>query len=343
MLRNSIKVALGSAFINVAIKRATHEHGFILVLHRVVERCEDACLPHNSAYCISKSRFTHLLCFLKHHFQLVGLEEVLANTPSQKPKLALTFDGGWGDNYRHAFPVLQKLSIPATMFLSTAYIGEARGFWWESVARRLWNKPETVDQERLIMALAGSGIDPYIELFDTEKKHTRSRLIARFIQQLNQLDPIYLNRLVADIFFDGRGHAMNWQEVAFMERSGLIRFGANGHEHYDLTRLPPVAYTEDVLISQRLLEQNCTKPLKQYAYPGGAHHADLHQLLSSLGFTHGLSSDSGVLRQGVNQYALPRIEVNQRAAEQPSLLAWRILQAQRKSSKLLCASDFSYA
>jgi len=38
--------------------------------------------------------------------------------------VVITFDDGYGDFYRHAFPVLQRRGFTATVFLATAYIGE---------------------------------------------------------------------------------------------------------------------------------------------------------------------------------------------------------------------------
>ena len=167
--------------------------------------------------------------------------------------LALTFDDGWQDNYRYAFPVLQEQGVPASIFLSTAYIGQKRGFWWESVARRLWHDPETVDQDALRQALTGSRIQLMPELFSPAQSRARSLLIADFVRQLKWLDPLRLHGLADELFYDGSTHAMNWQEVAQMERSGLIRFGAHGHEHHILTLLQHRDCAADIFASQRPL------------------------------------------------------------------------------------------
>jgi len=45
--------------------------------------------------------------------------------PIAEGAVALTFDDGYEDNFRHALPVLERLGLPATFFIATGLVGTA--------------------------------------------------------------------------------------------------------------------------------------------------------------------------------------------------------------------------
>lgn len=61
-------------------------------------------------------------CFLKKGFRFVSMQEyydsIVRNGRENRKELVVTFDDGWADNYRFAFPVLKKYGIPALIFVT---------------------------------------------------------------------------------------------------------------------------------------------------------------------------------------------------------------------------------
>lgn len=84
--------------------------------------------PKNDAITVSPVDFEHqLYSFQKAGYSFVSLAEIFNSSDtfrSAKKVMAVTFDDGYLDQYENAYPILQSLNIPATIFLPTAFIGD---------------------------------------------------------------------------------------------------------------------------------------------------------------------------------------------------------------------------
>jgi len=74
-------------------------------------------------------KFERQLFYLKKKgFEFYTASELIkfyrANGEFPPRAIALTFDDGWKDNYRHAFPILKKYGAKATIFLVPSCIGQ---------------------------------------------------------------------------------------------------------------------------------------------------------------------------------------------------------------------------
>ncbi len=106
----------------------------ILAYHRVLPD-EQAAKEYALAVKVTELK-EQLTLLLKKKYQFITLETLYRNYLSKNKKLSkktcvITFDDGYMDNYLYGFPVLKKYNIPATVFVTTGYIGKKRPYYWD--------------------------------------------------------------------------------------------------------------------------------------------------------------------------------------------------------------------
>lgn len=90
---------------------------------------------------VSPVTFTRQMEFLKiHGYRVIPLEELVRKIKHREKihdkTVVITFDDGYLDNFKTAFPVLKKMGFPATIFMITRDIGQ-KGFLAEEDLRIL--------------------------------------------------------------------------------------------------------------------------------------------------------------------------------------------------------------
>lgn len=315
--RNAAKIALG--FSALLVPPSLRRGDAILMLHRVVADDRAAALPHRRSLQVGVASFERMLRWLATRFDVVDLETMLTRPGTRRPRVALTFDDGWRDNADVAWPVLKSLDMPASIFLSTAYIGGTRCFWWESLGELLW-RGEPAAVAVLAKHLAAAGLPGLpADLPASSRSTTKSLRIAAWLESLKELPADRLTALAA-LDAASAPHAMDWPQVQAMEASGLIRFGAHGHSHAILTGLSDDAVREEVRLSRAAVAAHCRAPLPVFCYPNGNHDARVMRIVAEQGYRHALSTRRGWLTGG-NAYSLPRIGIGQAQAGHRALLA----------------------
>ena len=83
----------------------------------------------NDPYAVSVSKFERQMNYnYEHGYQCLSLIDVLRiieKSPTQlKKTFVLTFDDGYADFYKNAYPILQRNGFTATVFIVTDYVGK---------------------------------------------------------------------------------------------------------------------------------------------------------------------------------------------------------------------------
>ena len=98
---------------------------FLILMYHMISEPETA---EEVKYACSPERFdNHMRQLKRNGFNPVSLAQIeqylLLNKDLPDNAVAITLDDGFANNYTHAFPILAKHSIPATIFLASGCLG----------------------------------------------------------------------------------------------------------------------------------------------------------------------------------------------------------------------------
>lgn len=295
----------------------------ILMFHRIlpeneVEECFD---PH---LVLAEAGFLELLEILGNEYQWASLTEIAAEDREElsKPRVALTFDDGWEDTYRVAYPHLKRLQVPATVFLCTNLVGTTRLLPEERLAR-IWQHALQTDRiAEFHKNLTTWGV--------ISAPSVRARLQA--VKQIpNAHKHVMLSVLerLHDVPEHRQRHMMNWLEVHEMASHG-IEFGSHTASHVTLTAEPEEQVVSDLQQSVQTLTQQLGKAPAWLAYPNGMVDAFVAETARRLGFQGAVTTRPGsMLRNRLHttesadivnngEFLLPRCNMEDSAVATPS-------------------------
>jgi peptidoglycan/xylan/chitin deacetylase (PgdA/CDA1 family) len=213
--------------------------------------------------------------YFASHFQVLGLEQwvdhVLQGIPLAADSVIITFDDGYYDNYRVAWPILAKYGVPATFFLSTGYLGTGRVKWEDRLAYLV--KRSTATTWRV-----NSGQTNASSHFDLQDERSRQRTLYRLAHLLGALPEAERDSLLgeleaqAHVALTGRERErlmLSWEDVREMAAQPGICLGAHtvGHPHLARLAMPEMAY--EIAESKRQLENVLQRAVRFFSYPYG--------------------------------------------------------------------------
>jgi len=120
-MKRSVKGLLGHGLFATRLDALLLRNSAVVVtFHRVQEGDPSDSLT------VDAAAFEGHCRFFRRHFRVVPLRELVHRLEQGQPinrHLAITFDDGYRDNFDIARPVLEKLSLPATFFVVTDWMG----------------------------------------------------------------------------------------------------------------------------------------------------------------------------------------------------------------------------
>lgn len=272
---------------------------------------------------LSEPGFIELLEILGNEYQISSLTEIASPRLEKhsRPRVALTFDDGWEDTYRVAFPHLKNRNVPATVFLCTNLVGTQRLLPEERLGR-IWHHAENTRQlEEFHKNLTTWGVPQAAT--DRLRLHAIKRIpnahkhvMLSVLEQLHDVPPANQRRF------------LTWPEVYEMAAHG-IEFGSHSASHVSLTAEPDELVYIDLQQSIRSMTEHMGKPPAWLAYPNGLVDEFVVEAARQLGFIGAVSTrKGGMLHNKIHnsssslsnagQFLLPRCNIESSCVATPS-------------------------
>ena len=270
--------------------------------------------------------FARQVAFLTKRHRVVSVGEMVEQMRSGRgvdPRnVAVTFDDGYEDNYKNAFPILREHGATATFYITTGYVGDAEILW-------------TVALRRAIRLCSRSSVSlsfldkRTVDLSTDAKKEATIRMITGIVKRCK---PDEVESILAEVHeatgsrtdLRARRIMMDWDEMREMHRAGMT-IGAHTRSHYNLPSLDTSDVAQEVVASRRDIEETLQVPVEHFAYPNGRtdRHCDARvaKLVAVAGFKSAVTSLFGPVSHRFSQYCIPRLGVAPRHRDVARLAA----------------------
>ncbi len=274
----------------------------ILIYHRVMP-APDPLRPGEA----DAETFERQMAFLARQCAVLPLLEaadLLRQGKLPRRACCITFDDGYADNLTVALPILERHSLPATVFVATRYLDGGRMF------------NDTVIE--LVSRIPGAELDlrPLgLGRYALANVDARRQTVLALLTDLKYREPAERDRLVAQIV-DAAGVGKLPQDLmlttAQLEELSVrgVEIGGHTHAHTVLTTLDPTGVRNEIVSGRTRLESITGKPVRSFAYPNGRpgrdYSADHVAIIRAMGFDAAVTTAPGVARPADDPYQLPR-------------------------------------
>lgn len=256
---------------------------------------------------IKRKRFTDQISYLADNFNIISIDEAIGLNCLPENPCVITFDDGYKSVLTHAYPVLSKMGIPFTVYVTTGPVEKRSLLWPDNVYTYLYSK--NIDE-----------IDLSIPGFDNSFLSSQSKTdyINGSLKVLKQMEYNEKNTFIDKFIKKQYISAERWQsvnspfemlaidDIKKLANDPLVTIGAHTVNHEILTRMPLPAAAKEIENSHKALENWTGKKISHFAYPDGQYNKQLAKLVKELGFKSAVRIGL-LINWNINKYELCRI------------------------------------
>jgi len=203
------------------------------------------------------------------------------------------------DNYVHAFPIIKKYDLPATIFLTTDFIGQNHLFWWDEVFQIIQGSRQKGPGGKSGNILGSAHRAGRINNFIMNNK--KGSEIKDFVDNLKNRSRI--SRKITP------NQMLGWREIKEMAASG-ISFGSHAKTHRNLCLMEDNEMRRELMDSKLELEKKLGAKKVGFCYPFGIYDDRVKRIVKDVGFDYARTCIKGSNRKDIDRFSLRCIDAS---------------------------------
>lgn len=288
---------------------------FLILLCHGVIRAEHGGVRNSVGKHLTAAAFENVLNDLRVEGTPVSIEDVSVAIEQGKTlppnSFVVTFDDGFQNNYTIARPILRRLGVPATFYVSTAFIDQELHSWTDMIESAL----DATGEVRLELPFMPAPKT----LTTTEEKLALMGEVRAFVKNDSTIDPYaFATKVVRQCGLEAMEPdpeldvMMSWEQVAELDRDPLFTIGGHGHTHRILDFLDTPDLEQEIAISYEKLQAHLNRPIDHYSYPEGmanCYSDRVIEILRGHGAVTGVTAEPDLNSIGSDPFRLKRVTV----------------------------------
>jgi peptidoglycan/xylan/chitin deacetylase (PgdA/CDA1 family) len=307
--------ALHYSGIDSLIGPLTRGTGAVFMLHHVLPGPPKGFAPNRHLEVTPEFLDRTIRLVLDRGYDVISLDDArvrLAEGDLGRPFVCFTFDGGYRDTFRNAYPAFMRHRLPFAVYVASDLADGCGQLWWRAL--------ETLIGEVTEVELR---IDGVLRRLPCGRPRAKSRAYAVIERWLRQLPERENRATVAELCrrygvdVDGLcGElAMNWGEIREIAGDPLVTIGAHPRGYLPLGELSYAEARAEIETGRARVEREINRPCRHFSFPGGGQVGSgprEFELAREAGLLTGVTGYEGLLKpsHGAAIAALPRIPLS---------------------------------
>jgi peptidoglycan/xylan/chitin deacetylase (PgdA/CDA1 family) len=232
-----------------------------------------------------------------------------------RPHLALTFDDGYRDNARCAWPMVRQSGATAMFFITTGFTDGTEVPWWHVAAA--YHTPL-----RTLFPCDWAGEATYGEAAEAEITALKAMPHANFRRRVAEM----MAQLPSDA--SPPAELMSWNEIRQLAAEGA-EIGAHSVTHPILTNCTDAEIEAELRGCRERLRTELAREVSLFAYPNGDCDARLTSLTAAVGYRFAFTTERRYFNAALDPLRVPRIPVTRRLYSPDGIrFSWALFEAE---------------